>query len=186
VHRALVSAHGWGRDGLSLEEIETLDATAKHISETERRSMAAERDTADRYLASYLADRVGGQFTGRISGIARFGAFVKLDETGADGLLPMRAIGNEYFHFDAESQTLMGAESGLTIGIGDRVTVKLAEAVPVTGGLVLDLVEIDGRQLPTTRGRRGKSGGPMRRKAGQAAKKRSTLRKKTPSRRGGR
>ena len=185
MHRALISAHGWGRDGLSLEEIESLDATAKHISETERRSMAAERDTADRYLASYLADRVGGQFTGRISGIARFGAFVKLDETGADGLLPMRAIGNEYFHFDAETQTLMGSDSGLTIGIGDRVTVKLAEAVPVSGGLVLDLVEIDGRQAPVRRGR-GKPGGPMRRKAGQSAKKRSNLRKKTPSRRGGR
>jgi ribonuclease R len=185
VHRALISAHGWGRDGLSFEEIESLDATAKHISETERRSMAAERDTADRYLASYLADRVGGQFTGRISGIARFGAFVKLDETGADGLLPMRAIGNEYFHFDAESQTLMGSESGLTIGIGDRVTVKLAEAVPITGGLVLDLVEVDGRHTPVRRGR-GKPGGPMRRKAGQAAKKRSNLRKKAPSRRAGR
>ena len=188
VHRALISAHGWGRDGLSLEEIETLDATAKHISETERRSMAAERDTADRYLAAYLSDRVGSSFTGRISGIARFGAFVKLDETGADGLLPMRAIGNEYFHFDANTQTLMGAESGLTIGIGDRVTVKLAEAVPVTGGLVLDLVEIDGRQPPVGRGRGkpGTPGGPMRRKAGQAAKKRSKLRKKTPPNRAGR
>jgi ribonuclease R len=71
--------------------------------------MAAERDTTDRYLAAYLSDRVGASFTGRISGIARFGAFVKLDETGADGLLPMRALGHEYFHHDAESQTLMGA-----------------------------------------------------------------------------
>jgi ribonuclease R len=57
--------------------------------------------------------------------------------------------------------------------------------VPVTGGLVLDLIEIDGRQAPVRRGR-GKPGGPMRRKAGQAAKKRSNLRKKTPSRRAGR
>jgi ribonuclease R len=185
VHRALISAHGWGRDGLSMEEIDTLDATAKHISETERRSMAAERDTADRYLAAYLSDRVGGTFTGRISGIARFGAFVKLDETGADGLLPMRAIGNEYFHFDAESQTLMGAESGTTIGIGDRVTVKLAEAVPITGGLTLELIDVDGKQAPTRRGR-GKPAAPMRKKAGQAARKRSKLRKKTPARRAGR
>jgi len=183
VHRALVSAHDWGRDGLSLEEVEQLEATAKHISDTERRSMAAERDTVDRYLAAYLSDRVGATFTGRISGIARFGAFVKLDETGADGLLPMRALGNEYFHHDAETQTLMGSESGLTIGIGDRVTVKLAEAVPVTGGLVLDLIEVDGKHSPVRRGRPG--AGP-RRKAGQVAKKRTSLRKKAPARRGGR
>ena len=185
VHRALITAHGWGRDGLRLEDAETLEETAKHISDTERRSMAAERDTTDRYLAAYLSDRVGSTFTGRISGIARFGAFVKLDETGADGLLPMRAIGNEYFHYDVESQTLMGAESGLSIGIGNRVTVKLAEAVPVTGGLLLDLIDIDGQKTPTRRSG-GKGRGPVRRMAGQAAKKRGTVRKKTPPPRNGR
>ncbi|MEM9437286.1 MAG: ribonuclease R, partial [Pseudomonadota bacterium] len=85
VHRALIAAHGWGDDGLTPEEIDRLDATAEHISETERRSMLAERDTSDRYLAAYLSERVGNEFGGRISGIARFGVFVKLDETGADG-----------------------------------------------------------------------------------------------------
>jgi ribonuclease R len=180
VHRALITAHGWGKDGLRLEDAEALEETAKHISDTERRSMAAERDTNDRYLAAYLSDRVGSSFTGRISGIARFGAFVKLDETGADGLLPMRALGREYFHFDAESQTLMGSETGLTIGIGDRVTVKLAEAVPVTGGLLLDLIEIAGRQAPLRKSG-GKGRGPMQRKAGQVAKKRGAYRKKSPA-----
>ncbi len=183
VHRALIAAHGWGQDGLSVEEAAHLEETAKHISDTERRSMAAERDTVDRYLAAYLSDRVGSTFAGRISGVARFGAFVKLDETGADGLLPIRSLGNEYFHHDAESQTLMGSESGLTIGIGDRVTVKLAEAVPVTGGLTLELIEIDGKHTPVRRGRPGTS---PRRKAGQVAKKRASLRKKTPGKRSGR
>jgi ribonuclease R len=56
VHRALISAHGWGNDGLKPEEIERLEETAKHISDTERRSMAAERDTTDRYLAAFLSD----------------------------------------------------------------------------------------------------------------------------------
>ena len=103
VHRALIAAHGWGDDGLSAAEIEGLDQTAEHISDTERRSMMAERDTNDRYLAAYMADRVGNEFSGRISGIARFGVFVKLDETGADGLIPIRALGREYFHFDREA-----------------------------------------------------------------------------------
>jgi ribonuclease R len=144
VHRGLIAAHGWGDGGLTVDDIERLEATAQHISETERRSMTAERDTTDRYLAAYLADRVGSEFTGRISGIARFGAFVKLDETGADGLVPMRALGAEYFHFDREAQTLMGAESGRIIAIGQRVEVRLAEAVPVTGGLMLELLSIEG------------------------------------------
>ncbi|WP_370252774.1 ribonuclease R [Nioella sp.] len=176
VHRALITAHGWGRDGLSAEELERLDDIAKHISETERRSMMAERDTTDRYLAAYLSERVGESFTGRISGIARFGAFVKLDDTGADGLLPMRALGREYFHYDADTQTLIGADTGLTIGIGQRVTVKLAEAVPVTGGMTLELVEIDGKSVP--RGaRHGRGAGP-RRKAGKARAKAAKVKKK--------
>ena len=176
VHRALITAHGWGRDGLSAEELERLDDIAKHISETERRSMMAERDTTDRYLAAYLSERVGESFTGRISGIARFGAFVNLDDTGADGLLPMRALGREYFHYDADTQTLIGADTGLTIGIGQRVTVKLAEAVPVTGGMTLELVEIDGKSVP--RGaRHGRGAGP-RRKAGKARAKAAKVKKK--------
>jgi ribonuclease R len=93
VHRALISAHRWGDDGLSPEEIDQLEPTAQHISETERRSMAAERDTTDRYLAAFLSERVGAELTGRISGVQRFGAFVKLDETGADGLIPIRSLG---------------------------------------------------------------------------------------------
>jgi len=176
VHRALVSAHGWGRDGLSPEGVEGLEETGRHISDTERRSMMAERDTTDRYLAAYLSDRVGASFGGRISGIARFGVFVKLDETGADGLLPMRALGREYFHHDAEAQTLTGAETGLLIGLGARVVVKLAEAVPVTGGLTLELVEIDGKSAP--QGPRGRRGGAPRRKAGQARAKAAKAKKK--------
>jgi len=164
VHRALISGHGWGDDGLSAADIEMLEETAEQVSETERRSMAAERDTTDRYLAAYLSDRVGSEFAGRVSGVTRFGCFVKLDETGADGLIPVRSIGREFFHFDPDAQTLMGSETGLTIGIGQRVTVRLAEAVPVTGGLVLELLEVEGRALPGGGGaaRRGR---PLRKKA---------------------
>jgi ribonuclease R len=171
VHRALISAHGWGDDGLSAEDIATLDDTAVHISETERRSMMAERDTTDRYLAAFLSERVGTEMTGRISGIQRFGAFVKLDETGADGLIPIRSLGREFFHFDRDSQTLMGADTGTVIGLGQRVTVRLAEATPVTGGLVLDLVELEGRSLPSGRAARGRRPAPPRRGGGAKPRK---------------
>jgi len=178
VHRALVSAHKWGDDGLSHQDVENLEETGKHISDTERRSMIAERDTTDRYLAAFLSDRIGAELTGRISGIQRFGAFVKLDETGADGLIPVRSLGSEFFHFDADSQTLQGSDTGLTLGLGLRVTVRLAEAVPVTGGLMLELLNVDGKAIkrgPTSRRR----GGPVRRKATKAAsKKRKVTRKR--------
>ena len=182
VHRALISAHGWGDDGLSAQDVEQLQDTAKQVSDTERRSMMAERDTTDRYLAAYLSDRVGSTFGGRISGVQRFGLFVKLDETGADGLIPIREVGREFFHFDAESQTLMGADTGLTIGIGQRVTVRLAEAVPITGGLMLELLEIENRALPAGGRGRGK-GGPARRKAAHAKAKGDKLKRKVVRRR---
>ncbi|QYX57695.1 ribonuclease R [Roseovarius sp. SCSIO 43702] len=176
VHRALITAHGWGDDGLSPADLERLEQTAQHISETERRSMVAERDTNDRYLAAFLSERVGEEFTGRVSGIARFGAFVRLDETGADGLVPMRSLGREYFRFDADAATLTGADSGRQIGLGDRVTVRLAEAAPVTGGIAFDLVSVEGKAMGG-RGS-GKRGAPPKRKAGAAKKKADKMKRK--------
>ncbi|SFS86791.1 RNAse R [Sulfitobacter marinus] len=174
VHRALITAHGWGKDGLSPQDIEEIEQTGAHISDTERRSMTAERDTTDRYLAAYLSERVGNEFSGRISGIARFGAFVKLDETGADGLLPMRSLGREYFHFDPEANTLMGSDTGILIGIGQRVTVRLAEAVPVTGGIALELLTLEGKALPQGgRGGRSPAGRTNPKRKGVKAKRKA-------------
>ncbi|GFE64750.1 ribonuclease R [Litoreibacter roseus] len=150
VHRALISAHGWGNDGLDPAEIERLKETGELISDTERRSMVAERDTTDRYLASFLADRVGTEFEGRISGIVKFGVFVKLDDSGADGLVPVSTLGREYFVHDRDAQTLTGERSGATLSLGQRVLVRLAEATPATGGLTLELLELDGKPLPNT------------------------------------
>ncbi len=180
VHRALITAHGWGKDGLTPEEIEGLEQTGAHISDTERRSMVAERDTTDRYLAAFLSERVGNEFTGRISGIARFGAFVKLDETGADGLVPMRSLGREYFHHDPEAQTLMGSDTGMIIGIGQRVTVRLAEAVPVTGGIALELLEIEDQKVKQGGGgsRRSPAGRNPRGKAVKAKRKKDKIKRK--------
>jgi ribonuclease R len=149
VHRALIRAHRWGDDGLTAAEEAALAETGEHISMTERRAMMAERDTTDRYLAAYLADRIGAEFAGVVAGVARFGLFVKLDETGADGLVPVSALGREWFAFDPEAQTLTGERSGRALGLGQRVLVRLAEAAPITGGLIFELLEVEGRALPT-------------------------------------
>jgi ribonuclease R len=177
VHRALVSAHGWGKDGLSLQNVEMLDETAKQISDTERRSMVAERDTTDRYLASFMVERVGNEFSGRISGIARFGIFVKLDETGADGLVPIRSLGREYFEHDAKTQTLRGTESSTVIGLGQRVVVRLSEATPVTGGILLELLELEDSKLQKRPGRR-KNGYSGSKRGSSKGKSRKVTRKR--------
>ncbi len=177
VHRALIAGHGWGKDGLSDWDVENLEDTAKQISDTERRSMIAERDTTDRYLAAYLSDRVGSEFTGRISGVQSFGCFVKLTETGADGLIPVRSIGREFYHYDRDAQTLTGGDSGLVLGIGQRVTVRLAEAVPLTGGVMLELLTVEGAPLPTGGGGRGKGRGGPRKPASFKAHERGVKRK---------
>jgi ribonuclease R len=181
VHRALISAYSWGDDGLTEDQIENLEKTAVHISDTERRSMMAERDTTDRYLAAYLSERVGNEFAGRISGIARFGVFVKMDETGADGMIPIRSLGREYFHFDHEAGTLMGSDTGMIIAIGQRVTARLVEATPVTGGLIMELLEIEDQAMP--RGRPSGRGRPVRRKATKAKRKKDKIQRKVQRRR---
>ena len=185
VHRALISAHRWPpdprKDGLSAWDIDHLTETAQLISEAERRSMTAERETTDRYLAAFLADRVGATFSGRIAGVARFGLFVKLDETGADGLVPIRSLGDEYFRHDTEAQTLTGEKSGLSIGLGQRVTVKLASAEPVTGGLLLELLEVE--DTPVARPRRTGKGRYAPRKPAAAKAARDKARRKERRRR---
>ncbi len=183
VHRSLISSHGWGDDGLQADEIEQLEKTATHISDTERRSMMAERDTTDRYLAAYLSERVGNEFSGRISGIARFGAFVKMDETGADGLVPVRTLGREFFHFDAEGGTLTGSDTGMVIALGQRVTVRLTQAAPVTGGLELELLTIEDQALPRG-GRRSPAGrSPVKRKSAKAKRKKDKIKRTVQRRR---
>lgn len=140
VHRGLIRALGLGKDGLTDREIAELPAIAEQVTMTERRSMAAERAAMDRYMASFLAERVGATFTGRITGVTRFGLFIRLEETGADGLVPVSSLGGEYFHHDDRTHALVGERSGQRWTLGRTVEVRLVEATPVTGGLVFEML----------------------------------------------
>lgn len=140
VHRALVRALGLGSEGLTDTEMGELDQIAQAISDTERRAMAAERETADRLIASYLADRIGAHFHARVSGLVRSGLFVRLMETGADGFVPASSIGHEYFYHDEVRQALVGEDTGLGYRLGDSVEVRLVEAIPTAGALRFEMV----------------------------------------------
>jgi len=188
VHRALIRALGLGDDGLTDGDISQIKDTAERITFAERRSMAAERDATDRYVAAFLADRVGAEFAGRITGVTRFGLFIRLDETGADGLVPVSTLGEEYFVHDERGHALVGERSGLRWPLGMRVEVRLREATPVTGGLLFEMLsepmaaDPNAKTRPlgprrkfrdggSTRGGPPRKGGPgMARKPGKAGK----------------
>jgi ribonuclease R len=178
VHRALISAHGLGKDGLHPETThDQLAEIAARISASERRAMAAERETIDRLIAHHLADRIGATFEGQISGVTKSGLFVKLDHTGADGFVPASTIGDDYFRYEEYGHALVGDRTGETFRLGDRVTVKLVEAAPVQGALRFEIIS-EGRKgaAPLPHGRRGKGGG--RKGAGTKVRIGSTARRK--------
>ena len=139
VHRALIAALGLGAGGL--EDESGFHELAENLSTAERRAAAAERRAVDRYAAAVLENRTGEVFEGRIVGVQRFGLFLRLAGEGADGILPVGALGGEYFRHDARRHTLAGSATGRTFSLGDTLSVRLAAADPVSGGLVLALGE---------------------------------------------
>ncbi|WP_443750502.1 ribonuclease R [Asticcacaulis solisilvae] len=172
VHRALIRALKLGDDGLTDYEIKTLSDTAEHITATERRSMQAEREAIERYIAAYLHDKVGASFHGRITGVTRFGLFVKLDDTGADGIVPVSSLRDDYYIHDDVQHALIGERSGTRWRLGTKVEVELAEAMPITGGLVFKMLSIPEKADPSAprprlgvRARTGK--GPERGRPGK-------------------
>ena len=169
VHRALIRALGLGEGALpETETLESLSEVAAQISVTERRAMKAERETADRLIAHFLADRIGATFQGRISGVTRAGLFVKLSDTGADGLIPIRTLGTEYYNYDETRHALVGSRSGAMHRLGDVVDVRLVEAAPVAGALRFELLS-EGQVIPRGRKRDGAKPSTSRRKRIPAA-----------------
>ena len=129
--------------------------------------MVAERETVDRLIAHHLADRIGATFHGQISGVTRAGLFVKLHETGADGFIPARTVGNEYFRYHEDRHALIGENSGETYRLGDRVSVKLVEAAPVAGALRFEILsegryEAASKRRPARPGADGRTRGRWR------------------------
>jgi len=153
VHRALIRALKLGDGALpETTDIKTLNEISARISASERRAMAAERETVDRLIAHHLADRIGATFEGRIGGVTRAGLFVKLDETGADGFIPARNIGDDYYQYHEDRHAMIGRSTGETYRLGDRVTVRLVEAIPIAGALRFDLLSSGRSERPVRRG----------------------------------
>jgi ribonuclease R len=140
VHRALIRALRLGEGGAGDAELTQLEAIGDHLTMTERRAATAERDAGDRYTAAFLADQIGQLLKGRITSVTKFGLFVRLNESGGDGLVPISTLPDDYYDLDDQSQSLVGRRWGRTYQLGAQVTVKLVEANPVTGSTLLSLV----------------------------------------------
>jgi ribonuclease R len=164
VHRALVKAYGLGEGGLPPGDEERFEQIGEQISMLERRAMEAERETVDRYVAAFLSDQVGQLVECRITGVQPFGFFATVENLGGDGLLLAKDLGREYFRYDEAARQLVGDETGETYRMGQRLTLRLAEANPVSGSLRFELPEGSYGRAPAaprrdrvrTSGRRGR------------------------------
>ena len=180
VHRALVDSFHLEQpapkgklpatSGLSDRDRDDLGKVSEAISQAERRAMAAERETIDRYVAAWLSARVGEVFETRITGVQNFGFFATIIGLGGDGLVPVSTLGDDYYVYDEKAQVLVGKDTGTRYAVGDRLRLRLAEANPLTGALKFELedgggkVEQRGRPMPLKHkgahlaGKRGRPG----------------------------
>ncbi|RWQ37251.1 MAG: ribonuclease R [Mesorhizobium sp.] len=147
VHRGLIAALGFGAGGLTQDEAERLEEVSALISATERRAMAAERDTVDRLIAAYLAERVDERFDARISGVTKSGLFVQLPQYGADGFIPVSSLDGDYYIYDETARSLFGERTGKGYQLADRVEVRLIEVAPMAGAMRFEMLT-DPKPLP--------------------------------------
>jgi len=148
VHRALITGFKFGEGGLFDGGTVDFHAVGDHISMTERRAATAERDAMARYVAAWMSDKVGAEFGGRISGVTKFGLFVAIDNLGADGLIPIRTLGGDFYHHYPIRHQLVGERTRRSFTLGERVEVRLVDAAPVTGGLTFELLGGGGTAKP--------------------------------------
>ncbi|MBX3531027.1 MAG: ribonuclease R [Rhizobiaceae bacterium] len=148
VHRALIGALGLGNEGLTQGEEARLEEISALISATERRAMAAERDTVDRLVAQHLADNVGSTYEARVSGVTKSGLFVQLPQFGTDGFIPVSSLGDDYYIFDETARALVGERTGKGFRLADRVEVELVEVMPMAGAMRFSMLS-EPKPMPT-------------------------------------
>jgi ribonuclease R len=181
VHRSLITAYELGEGGLDDDQpLSDIEDRANHISQTERSSITAERTASDRFVADFLADKIGNEFEGRITGIAGAGLFVKLKGTGADAFCPVRTLPNDYYDFVEDEHAMIGTRTGRIYRLGAEIKVRLIEADGLSGNTIVEVVghksaDIPGVNFASTRGDKPHSKPPKRQggpKKGHSGKKR--------------
>ena len=158
VHRCLRTAL-FGRDGSTSAMESALGRIARHCSETERTADDAARESQELKLFELLADHVGEEFDGIVSGVIASGFFVRLANT-AEGFVSLRRAG-EYFALDAARRVLVGSDTGEIYRLGMRVRVRVADVWPYERRADFSLVRRVGPRLRSARGADGPSRGSL-------------------------
>ena len=119
---------------------DSLKSICDHISNTERKSIVAERKTIDRYISLLYQKKINEIVDCSIISIHKFGVFVSIDNGIADALLPIRELPNDWYDFDQIKQTLIGERTGNKFKVGMKLKVKIIEVVPLTGSINVKLI----------------------------------------------
>jgi len=147
-----------------------LVTVGEHCSMTDRRAEEAARDAIMTLKCRFMANRVGAEFNGVISGVTSFGLFVELDEVFVDGLIHITNLEHDFFHFDPIGHRLVGERTGKEYKLTDRIRIQLAQVNIDDGKLDFSLVAHplgpDGEPLPQSQ-----TPPPARQKRGGNARK---------------
>ncbi len=181
VHRSLISTLGLGQGGLEPDFAERIHSVGEHISMTERRAAAAERQVHDRFAAAYLSDRVGETFQARVTGLHKAGVFVRVADIGAEGLVPRSLLPDDYWEHDQARHMLIGRNTGLEFRLGDPIEVILQAAEPVSGGLLF-AAAVSGAPANASRRSANRPGGRPGNRSGKSHKKAKIARRKQKGR----
>jgi ribonuclease R len=172
VHRALRTCR---RGGLSAEERrareEDLPEIARQASERERRADEAERELVEWKKVRFMADKVGEEFDGYVTGVAPFGLFVELDEHFVEGLVPISSMADDYYRYLERAHALRGENTRKVYRLGDRVRVQVIRVDQDLRRIDLGLVEILDAVRASEQHR-----GPRRSRARQPAARRRSSR----------
>ncbi len=160
IHRALIDAYGLGDDGIDPLQRHNFHTIAETISNTERRSQQAERETMDRYLADYLDKQANTEVNARITGMTERAIFLTLIETGADAVVFLKTLDWDYFIYSPEHHAVIGETTHYTYTIGDVVVAEILSVSAIKGGIQCTIT--DGGSAgkifpPFKKSRRGRS-----------------------------
>ena len=161
VHRAIrhvVRGNKPGRYDYSSKEMERLGAiTSAH----EKRAEEATRDVEAWLKCQYMEGHLGDEFDGVITGVTNFGLFVQISDLLTDGLVHVTSLANDYYHYDAGTQRLVGERSGRSFGLGEPMRVRVQRVDMETRKI--DFRPVDEERTAAPRG--GRTGGKRRRRA---------------------
>jgi ribonuclease R len=170
VHRVLREARRGVGEERRAELTDDLPEIARHTSERERRAADAERELVQWKKVRFMADKVGDEFDGYITGVSAYGLYIELIEHFVEGMVHVSTMADDYYRFEDRAHVLRGESNGRVYRLGDRVSVQVVRVDMERRQIDLGLSEILETVRRGDRSRRPGRGGPATRQEGKRAK----------------